>query len=187
MDKSSRITLGIIVFVVLCAGVGTFALVRSKQADEINVAKRVLVTDPETVAPYTDLSGEEKTLDSYLGKVLVVNNWASWSPVSVEELPMIDSVVEEYDENKVVVLAINRSETKEQVERFMRTLDDFSRINFILDPDDHYYETVGGYAMPETIIFNQSGQQVYQKRGRISEDELRTAIENALENNRIDS
>lgn len=186
MDKSARVTLIVISVIVVCTGVFTYTLVSRKQADELNDAKRLLVPDSETVAPYTDLSGNETALDAHLGKVLIINNWASWSPMSVDELPMIERVVTDYKEDEVAVLAINRSETKEQVERFMRTLGEFDRVNFVLDPDDHYYETVGGFAMPETIIYNQSGQQVYQKRGRITEEELREHIDDALTRKRID-
>lgn len=132
-------------------------------------------------ATYTDMLGNTIDLSEVAeDTVVVVTSWASWCPQCAGELALIDSIVAERDAAEVRALAINRMEPKEQAARFMGTLPEFSRLTFVLDNQDFYFRSVEGYAMPETLVYNRNGEVVLHKRGNLTTDELRAAVDQAI-------
>jgi thiol-disulfide isomerase/thioredoxin len=126
--------------------------------------------------PYSDLLGNPVSLDAYLGNILVVATWASWSPFSQADLTMLNDLASELNDEEVIFMAINRKETKEQAERFLVTQPKFDKLKLILDPRDHYYLAVGGFAMPEVLVYNQRGEVVLHQRGVANREEIKSAV-----------
>jgi hypothetical protein len=50
-----------------------------------------------------------------------------------------------------------------------------------LDPTDYYFGNSSGYAMPETIVYARNGEVFLHQRGEIRPEELKQAIDKALE------
>ena len=178
MNRSTLIALLIILMIVVSAGTYTFTLKEQRRVQS-SQAYTALSTN-EKVASYTDLGGESLQLTDYAGKVLVVNAWASWCPFCTKELPALAQVGQEYANQDVVVLAINRRESKEQAERYLRQLSATEGVILILDPDDHFYTSIGGVSMPETVIYDRRGDVVFHKQGPMEIDEIRQYVEAAL-------
>lgn len=135
----------------------------------------------EARASYTAITGNEIAIEDFEGKPLLVTAWASWCPQCAGELELINRVVGEVGEGKLRALAINRNEPKEQAQRFLTTFPTLDNITYILDAKDHFFGSVGGYAMPETIFYNPAGEVVFHKRGNLTEDDIRSAAAAALE------
>lgn len=53
------------------------------------------------------LAGEQVTLTSLRGKVVMINLWASWCPPCRAEMPAIESVYRAYKDRGLEVLAVN--------------------------------------------------------------------------------
>lgn len=128
---------------------------------------------------YTDLEGRSVDVSDRLGAILVVTTWASWCPSCATELPKLSSVAAEYPE--VRFLAINRAEQRTTAERFLRSVNATSGIELILDPEDHYYESISGYAMPESVIYDKNGDIIHRFRGDIDLQVLRQMLDEAVE------
>ena len=60
-----------------------------------------------------DQYGKTHTLSEYKGKVVFLNFWTTWCPPCKEELPYIQEIYEEYNENKddVIILGIANPKT----------------------------------------------------------------------------
>ena len=67
----------------------------------------------------TDLAGNNVSLDDYLGKVVLVNLWATWCPPCREEMPSLQAFYEKYKENDFVLIAIDQEEPLEVVMPFV--------------------------------------------------------------------
>jgi thiol-disulfide isomerase/thioredoxin len=130
--------------------------------------------------PYTDQSGNPVTLDDYLGSIIVVNSWASWSPFSVQELQDLNQIAGEYKDKNVVVIAVNRKESKEQAERFLSTLPPLPNLTIIIDTKDHFYGAVGGYAMPETVYYDTRGTISTQRQGAVTVQDTRQILNDII-------
>ena len=70
---------------------------------------------------FKDLSGKPQSLESYKGKVVVLNFWATWCGPCREELPMLDKLTNDYAEKDVVILAasIDDAKTQANIGRFL--------------------------------------------------------------------
>lgn len=135
------------------------------------------ITDGDT-AHYTTLSGDVFDMRSYEGKILVVNAWASWSPFSKSEFELLSALKSEYG-NEITILAVNRMESTELANAYLDSIGRTEGIEFIIDPTDHFFDTVEGYAMPETIVYDKYGHITYHMRGTIVPGEIKSAL-NAL-------
>jgi hypothetical protein len=61
-------------------------------------------------------------------------------------------------------------------------IDVTDRMLFLLDDSDTFYQTIGGFSMPETIFVNSSGQIVVHKRGPMELDEMQEHVEKIIRN-----
>jgi cytochrome c biogenesis protein CcmG/thiol:disulfide interchange protein DsbE len=175
MKRSSLITLVALALILLCAAAATFFIYRHQNPEKGSPASQLL-RDTEHV--YTDISGNPVKLSSYEGKVRIVALWASWCPSCAGELRDLNALAESGGE-ELVVLAVNRKEPKETAQRFLKTVGDVPHLTLIIDQDDFFYGSIGGYAMPETIVYDTKGNEVLHARGDVTREELDRAVQMA--------
>ena len=133
-----------------------------------------------TEAAYTDVDGNPVNLSEYLGKTLIVYSWASWSPFSAADLETLSLLASQYSSEQVVILAINRAESKEIAASFLRVNGIKDGVQLVLDKDDVFYKSINGFSMPETVVFDKAGDIVLQHRGAVVEDRISVAVDQAL-------
>lgn len=127
----------------------------------------------------SSLGGEKTKLNKYKGQKLVINSWASWCGFCKDELSDFGKVKSQLNEN-VKIIAVNRAESKQQIQPFLDQLEYRDQIIFLLDKQDRLYREIGGFAMPETILVDENGEIVFHKRGPMNAEELREKIETHL-------
>ena len=177
--KKTFISLAVLLgFLIVCALV-TYFIVKQNNYDVIKETRQTFTNLPGE-APYTDLAGNPISLDQYLGNILVVSSWASWSPFSQNELNMMAELALQYKGQEISFLAINRKETKEQAARYLQTLTAFDGVVMALDPRDYFYNAVGGYAMPEVVIYNKRGEIIEHFRGPAPKSDIITVLDSLL-------
>ncbi len=60
---------------------------------------------------------EERTLHEFAGNVVLINFWATWCPPCLEEMPELNQLQEDYEDQGLVILTIS-DETPSQIKRF---------------------------------------------------------------------
>ena len=149
------------------------------------ISQTELASDPSIKAffanPWKTPDGKSANSDDWRGKVLVVNFWASWCPPCVEEMPTLDKIAQEYASKNVLIVGIG--------------IDSPSNIRQFLEKTPVSYPImIGGLdgsalakqmgnaqgALPYTVIINAKGKSVFTKLGKISEEELKKAINSAI-------
>jgi len=175
-DKSTLITVAIILVIIVGVGVYTFKSVDEAKREAADFTS-IQGNDGET--PYTDLEGNPADLSEYEGRVLVVNAWASWCPFCVQELPDFGRLQEEFD-GQIEVIAINRKESAPTAEAFIKHVGNPGSIDFLLDSKDAFYKSIGGFSMPETVFYDEEGNISFHKRGSMGLEEMRLHTENAI-------
>lgn len=179
MNKANTIALLVIIIVLVIAGSVTYFFYSTPNDALDSEAKKTL--SAESGLSFTDLDGNTITFDQFEGKVRVVNSWASWTPFSVQELKDLHTIAAEFKDQGVAVIAINRKESKEQAVQFLGSIQTFENITFALDPEDAYYASIGGFSMPETMIYDAKGNLVTHKRGSMTQEEMRALVLGALQ------
>lgn len=179
MRKSYIVTL-LVLSVLIAFAVGVAYYIHDKAVrEEANQADETLFSDAGE-SPYVDKNGNGVSLEGNLGKVIVVNSWASWSPFSVEELQSLNQFASEYKDKNVVVIAVNRKETKEQAERFLATLPPLENLQVVIDTKDFFYGAVGGYAMPETVFYDSRGTIIEHRQGAVSLEDTKRIVDSII-------
>lgn len=179
-ERVSRRTLFVLLLLLLHAGAVTWYVHYTAVRDEVGKAASELLTESEST-PYTTLTGEPFSFTEFRGKVRVVNVWASWSPFAATELPILNSIANTYGERSVVTIAVNRKEQKERAAAYIATIPPIPNVVFAIDETDAFYQSVGGYAMPETIIFNAAGDIVWHYRGVVTYDLIAAELDALLQ------
>lgn len=124
---------------------------------------RVNVGDMAPQFSLTTADGEKVSVPQ-AGKVCVVNFFATWCTPCQAELPHIDQIwTEHQDDQDVQVLVIGREETTDSIRRF-RAEHGFS-FPIAADPDRHVYSLFADEIIPRTLIVSRDGQVVYSSAG----------------------
>ena len=163
--KTTILTLVVLGAILVVVFYFSFRAVQESQVSRSDAGQALLGDEAiESEYRYITLDGHSVAIREYLGRTLFINSWASWSPLSRDELIALNEIAGEYKDKNVVFIALNRKETKEQAARFLATLPDLPNLVIIIDTEDHFYNSVGGYAMPETVIYDASGELVVHER-----------------------
>lgn len=180
MQKHSSTIITLLVIASIITGVSFYTLQKSGSGTGAADGPDIEGARASEESPYTDLDGDPVSFDTYAGEVLVVNSWATWCPFCVEELPDLGELATEYADQGVRVIAINRKESPDTARAFVDHVGNPADIVFWLDSDDRFYESVGGFSMPETVFYDREGNVAVHKRGSMGIEEMRQHVETAL-------
>lgn len=153
----------IIILVLAVAIIGWLAISRTAQTEKVPDFR------------LQDYEGKTVSLADFAGKPLVINSWAAWCPFCREELPAFAAVQKEFGD-RVVIVAIDRQESLATAKGFTDAQGTSNDLIFLLDPSDSFYQSIGGFSMPETIFVDGAGVIQLHKRGPMSVDEIRERI-----------
>ncbi len=165
-----------LVFVLLIMAAATWYVRYVHVRDEVDTPASELLNESETTS-YTTLTGEPFSFETYRGRIRVVTVWASWSPYTARELSVLEAIASVYPSEQVATFAVNRKEPKERAAAYLATVEPVSNVVMVIDETDAFYTSVGGYAMPETILFDAAGNIAWHHRGEVSVELLRTEID----------
>ena len=180
LTRSHYVLIGGLVFVIIVFGLITLYVADRNHLGIKTETKEIFTDTSEDESTYQDILGNKVSLDTYLGRVMVVSAWASWSPFSSADLQALNDLATNYSDDNVVFIAMNRKETKEQAVRYLNTLPKIPNLLVVIDTEDKFYERVGGYAMPETIIFDRKGNIVLHDRGVVDLENISDVLKETL-------
>lgn len=137
----------------------------------------------DTMPPFSlkDYDGNIVSSDNLDSKILIVNSWAVWCPFCRNELSDFAELQEEFGDI-ISVIAIDRAEPLELAKEFTDSIGATDRMTFLLDPRDSFYQSIGGFSMPETIFIDEDRNIRLHKRGPMDLDEMKKHVEDILNN-----
>lgn len=126
------------------------------------------------------------------GKAVVINFWYPDCDPCVEELPHFEKVSKEYADKAVVIALNGPTFTSDGVQEFIASTDDsrakvdWSNYTMMIGQDTkeiNFYKRLGGKgAYPMTAIIDQNGFITCIRVGKMSEAELKTELDKAINN-----
>lgn len=114
--------------------------------------------------------------EDLLGKVWMLNVWASWCAPCREEHPL---VVDLAKRNPVAVYGLNYKDQGPAARAWLANLGDPYRATLV-DADGRVGIDYGVYGVPETFVIDREGMIRYKHTGPLTAEVLRTRIEPLL-------
>ncbi len=151
--------------------------------DEAQAPPYGLVARQGTPAPRFELHdarGELHRLADSLGRVTLVNFWATWCPPCVHEIPSMNRLAGAYDQDDFAIVSINFKESAEHILQFMQRVEvDFP---VLVDADGAVSAQWGVFAFPSSFILDHEGRVRYSVNTAIEWDmaEVREVIDRLL-------
>lgn len=176
---NKNIIIGIVAFVLIAGGF----LVFSNNAEAPSESQLTTEKKQYSAVPHfslKDYEGNVVTPNDFPGKILVINSWAVWCPFCVDELPDFRTLQEEFKDD-IVVIAIDRDEPLKKAKAYTDAGGLTDTMVFLLDPKDSFYQSIGGFSMPETLFVDADGNIRIHKRGPMRFSEMKEKVNSILQ------
>ncbi len=116
---------------------------------------------PGVGAPLPDLAltawnGKPLRLDSYRGKVVLLDLWASWCLPCKDELPALDALASRWRARGVEIVAVSLDEDRAAAEAFLRTRKRWE-LTLAHDPAGAVADRLQPPKMPTSYVIDRAG------------------------------
>lgn len=129
----------------------------------------------------TNLAGRELNLGALQGTPVLLNLWATWCAPCVKEMPLLDELATEYDEQLHVITVSQDMGSPEKVRQFFEE-NELEYLESWMDPENRLGFELGGGSLPLTVLYDSSGREVWRVAGDYdwSSEEAHAAIDEAM-------
>ena len=152
-------------------------------------------SEGEKLTPAVDFSlmdqyGNTHTLSQYKGKTIFLNFWGTWCPPCRAEMPDIQKLYEEFDqegEDALIILGVAAPNLgKEKSEDGIKTFLEENGYTYpvLMDTDAELFQTYGISSFPTTFMIDRDGNLFGYATGQLSEETMRSIIQQTMEGKR---
>ena len=139
----------------------------SSSINKSNKPEEVVQVKPEEINKLpafimTNVNGNVININSFKGKKVFVNLWASWCPPCRAEIPSIEKLYSKADKEKVVFVMLSLDKNFDVAKRFAKTNNLQLPIYYPTQNLPALFNTDG---IPVTFIFNEKGELIKENNG----------------------
>jgi thiol-disulfide isomerase/thioredoxin len=113
--------------------------------------------------------GDKISLQTFKGKPLVINYWATWCPPCRKEMPVLQTAQQLHA--NVTFLFVNQGEDSSTVSEFLQS-QGLELDNVFYDPASQLSRESGAAGLPTTLFFDASGKLIANRMGELSQASL---------------
>lgn len=137
---------------------------------------------PRPAAPFYDADGNQRTLQEFDGRVLLVNFWATWCAPCVVEMPALDEIQAEFGSDDFQVVTISHDRSIEDAREFFEETG-LEHLTLFHDNTFAGATAVGAPGLPVTILYDRHGREMARmpRDAEWASDDGRALIRAAIE------
>lgn len=124
-----------------------------------------------------DPDGNVRELGDYRGDIVWINFWATWCGPCRRELPDIQNLATEFEDEGLVVLAVNQAQLAETAESFWEELG--LDLPILLDSGAEVSEQYRLIGLPHNVFIDRDGVLRSNHIGFLTEGQMREALAEA--------
>jgi thiol-disulfide isomerase/thioredoxin len=149
-----------ILFIISCSRDGDQQSQEPQHSQMMNDIDHAAVIESAT---FTDLDGNEVSLENYRGKVLVIDFWETWCGPCLQVFPSLQELVEEYPEDfAVLAITLGMMEGPEEARAFK---DDHDYDFYFLYDEHNVSDQLGIYSIPFKMYVDPEGNLIKHEIG----------------------
>ena len=141
----------------------------SSPTEELSSAPAV-VNYPAPALSLESLGGGTEDLTDYHGKVVLVNNWATWCPPCKAELPTLVGYYTDHAEEGFTIIGVDAGEPANVVQAFVKQ----AQISYPiwLDATNQFGKAFKVNSLPNSFVIDRNGMVRLAWVGQVSRDTL---------------
>jgi thiol-disulfide isomerase/thioredoxin len=161
------------------SGISRRALIQS-WAVFLAGARAVVAIERGDTAPHfvaKTIDGERVTSDSLIGKVVLIDFWATWCPPCRKDEPAVENILREFGKQGLVVLAVNMGESRRKVKKYLEESPRSAKV--VLAEDTTLAAICEAKSYPLYVLIGREGTVASVQRGAVGEYALRRLLAKA--------
>ena len=108
---------------------------------------------------FEDFSGNEINLNHYVGKLVIINFWATWCAPCKKEMPTLDNLYQNNNFKNLQVFAVNIEQPNTlKTKKFFSDLN-IKKLEIFFDRNLNFVKEFKLRGVPTTILINKKGQE----------------------------
>jgi len=116
---------------------------------------------------FEDFSGNEIDLKNYLGKLIIINFWATWCAPCKKEMPSLDSLYQDNNFKNLQVFAVNMEQPNIlKTKKFFSDLN-IKKLEIFFDQNFNFVKEFKLRGVPTTVLINKKGEEVARIIGEV--------------------
>ena len=157
------------------------------EPEEEEEAAEEVKTIPAIDFTLKDQYGNTHTLSDYKGKTVFLNFWATWCSPCRAEMPDIQKLYEEFQQEDVVILGVaapnlGREKSEEGIKGFLE--ENGYTYPVVMDTEAEAFQAYGINSFPTTFMIDKDGNVFGYIPGQLSEETMRDIIRQTMDGKR---
>ncbi len=174
LGLTSMVALGVVAVlyvIVSAAGNGSGDSADENASEFLAKFERTVPRKPAPDAPFVDPEGKTVTLQDQMGRVTLVNLWATWCGPCQIEMPSLERLQAQLgsDDFEVMIISVDRAGLKKSAEKLeewgIRDLKTHNDKTFAVA------KALGAEGLPVTVLFDAEGNEIGRLAGKAEWDE----------------
>jgi thiol-disulfide isomerase/thioredoxin len=121
--------------------------------------------EPAKLSPFFDAAGNPVAIESFRGKIVILNLWAPWCVPCLQEMPSLDRLAARLPEKDFAVVAVTKDPVGDSPSKATFDRMGLKRLSLYLDPKGALEPEVGGRGFPTTLILSAGGAPLAYREG----------------------
>jgi len=141
----------------------------SQTNEDVPLNNLAINETPKAISPlkFEDFSGNEIQLQDYIGKLIIINFWATWCKPCKKEMPSLDGLYKNKNFKNLEIFAVNmEAPNLSKTKKFFSDLN-IQKLKIFFDPNLSFVKEFKLRGVPTTILINKKGEEFARIIGEV--------------------
>ena len=126
------------------------------------------ITKPISSLIFEDFSGNEINLNHYVGKLVIINFWATWCAPCKKEMPSLDKLYQVNNFKNLQVFVVNMEQPNTlKTKKFFTNLN-IQKLEIFFDRNLNFVKEFKLRGVPTTVLINKKGEEFARIIGEVN-------------------
>ncbi len=142
----------------------------SQATEDVPLNNMVINENPTSISSikFEDISGNVIDLKDYIGKLVILNFWATWCAPCKKEMPSLDKLYQSSKFNNLIIFAINTEQPNlAKTKKFFSNLN-IEKLNIFFDKNLNFVKYFKLRGVPTTILIDKDGEEFARIIGEVN-------------------